>query len=299
MRYETAAAFRTALEERLKAYAREHDAPIVRMRKMVTFDRLLARLMAGSPDSWVLKGAMALSYRYGDRSRTTMDLDLAREDDEDAAQADLMRSLRRELDDFFVFRAERVGPSADPGVRSTRYRAVAELAGRQFETIRIDIGFGDSLMAEPEMIHTSTLLEFAGMEPVRVPALPVEQHIAEKVHAYSRSYRPGRVSSRSKDLADLLLIASLDRPQAERLKAAFTGVFGARGSHAMPDHLPAPPESWRIPYRELAANLGLEPDLKLAHGRAGLFLDPVLAYAAVGTWNPDRWAWERVAELEE
>jgi hypothetical protein len=133
MRYGTATAFRTALEERLKAYAKEHDVPIVRLRKMVTFDRFLARLVATSQDRWILKGAMALSYRFGNRARTTMDLDLAREGEEEEAQVDLMSAMRRDLQDFFSFSAERVGPSADPGIRSTRYRGIAELAGRQFE----------------------------------------------------------------------------------------------------------------------------------------------------------------------
>jgi hypothetical protein len=98
MRYGSPAAFRAALEERLKTYAGEHDVPIVRLRKVVTFDRLLARLVAASPDRWILKGAMALSYRYGDRTRTTMDLDLAREGDEQAAHADLMSALAEFLD---------------------------------------------------------------------------------------------------------------------------------------------------------------------------------------------------------
>jgi len=41
---------------------------------------------------------LALSYRYGDRTRTTMDLDLAREGDEQAAHADLMSALAEFLD---------------------------------------------------------------------------------------------------------------------------------------------------------------------------------------------------------
>ncbi len=53
MRYVTASAFRAALEERLKTYAKEHDVPIVRLRKTVTFDRLLARLTADSPGRWI------------------------------------------------------------------------------------------------------------------------------------------------------------------------------------------------------------------------------------------------------
>jgi hypothetical protein len=38
------------------------------------------------------------------------------------------------------------------------------------------------------MIQTSDLLSFAGIEPLTPPAIPLSQHLAEKVHAYTRSY---------------------------------------------------------------------------------------------------------------
>ena len=50
MRYATAGAFRTALEQRLLAIARQRGVPLVRLRKLVAFERLLARLMAVAPD---------------------------------------------------------------------------------------------------------------------------------------------------------------------------------------------------------------------------------------------------------
>ena len=45
MRYASAAAFRTALEQRLLNQSRETGTSLVRLRKTVVFDRLLARLM--------------------------------------------------------------------------------------------------------------------------------------------------------------------------------------------------------------------------------------------------------------
>jgi hypothetical protein len=44
--YATAAAFRTALERRLIDRSRETSVALVRLRKAVVFDRLLARLVA-------------------------------------------------------------------------------------------------------------------------------------------------------------------------------------------------------------------------------------------------------------
>ena len=70
VKYRNAAACRTALEARLLARSKETGLSLVRLRKAVVFDRLLARLMVVAPGRWFLKGALALDYRLGDRTRT-------------------------------------------------------------------------------------------------------------------------------------------------------------------------------------------------------------------------------------
>ena len=50
---------------------------LARLRKEVAFDRLLARLLVVAPGRWVLKGGLALDFRFGERARTTRDIDLA------------------------------------------------------------------------------------------------------------------------------------------------------------------------------------------------------------------------------
>ena len=49
MRYKTAVAFRRALEERLRQQSLEGGQPLARLRKMVAFDRFLARLGKKGP----------------------------------------------------------------------------------------------------------------------------------------------------------------------------------------------------------------------------------------------------------
>ena len=75
MKYRTSVAFRTALEDRLKA-ARQDGVGLARLRKRVVFERLLARLHAVAPDAWVLKGGFALELRLGAQARTTKDIDV-------------------------------------------------------------------------------------------------------------------------------------------------------------------------------------------------------------------------------
>ena len=133
MRYGSAAAFRQALERRLLDRSRETGESLVRLRKVVVFDRLLARLSAAAPDRWVLKGALSLDFRLGHGGRTTKDIDLVRRDDEEAATTDLLAAQATDLGDFFAFAIERMAAPGEAGGAAVRYRARAELAGRLFE----------------------------------------------------------------------------------------------------------------------------------------------------------------------
>lgn len=87
MRYGSAGAFRRALETRLLEHSRRTGLSLARLRKSVVFGRLLARLLALAPDRWMLKGGLALDYRLGTRVRTTKDMDLTRQEGEEAAAA--------------------------------------------------------------------------------------------------------------------------------------------------------------------------------------------------------------------
>lgn len=265
---------------------------IVRLRKLAVFDRLLARLNEAAQGRWVLKGALALDFRLGGRARATKDMDLARHDDLEAATLDFLAVQRLELGDHFVFAIERTR-LADPELEgaAARFRAEAVLAGRPFETVIIDVGFGDPALWEPERLRGPDLLRFAGLEPVEVPGLPLEQHVAEKVHAYTREYSGGRSSSRVRDLADLLIISSSARLDGTRLRAALEATFDARASHPVPGSLPPPSAAWAASYRRLAEELGLDESLERGYRAAAEFLDPVLA-GETGAWDPDRGQWE-------
>ena len=96
MRYASAPLFRQALEARLGATSRAGGPSLARLRKEVVFDRLLARLVAVAPDHWILKGALALDYRFGDRARTTRDIDLAAAGNEASVTADLLAAQARD-----------------------------------------------------------------------------------------------------------------------------------------------------------------------------------------------------------
>ncbi|MGH7151512.1 MAG: nucleotidyl transferase AbiEii/AbiGii toxin family protein, partial [Planctomycetota bacterium] len=136
MRYATASAFRTALERRLVDRSRGTGASLARLRKDVAFDRFLARLVAGAPGRWVLKGALALEFRLGPRARTTKDMDLVlRGAGEEATEA-LLTAGAADLGDFFAFAVEKsAGRGGADEATAVRHRGRSELAGRPFEEV--------------------------------------------------------------------------------------------------------------------------------------------------------------------
>jgi hypothetical protein len=73
--YTTAGALRRALEERLKRTSQTDQTDINRLRRQVSFDRLLARLFHHHSVPWVLKGGYALELRFK-AARSTIDIDL-------------------------------------------------------------------------------------------------------------------------------------------------------------------------------------------------------------------------------
>jgi hypothetical protein len=256
----------------------------MRLRKGVAFQRLLARLLVIAPDSWMLKGGLALDFRLTERSgpqpRATKDMDLARAEGVEAADADFRAVLGVDLDDFFEFFIERIEVPQEEdrvaGGAALRYRVIARLASRTFEEVLVDVGLSPPPV-RPELVEAPDLLDFAGVPPVRVLTVPTAWHIAEKVHAYTRRYGPDEApSSRPKDLIDIVLLAAYEEFRAGDLLEALCGTFGSRGTHGLPTALPPPPEDWARPYAELATQVGLDRDLEMGYSRAQAFLDPAL-----------------------
>jgi hypothetical protein len=187
VRYATAEAFRTALEQRLKNEAEASGIALMRLRKRVAFERFLARLAESESGGWVLKGAFALELRLGLRSRTTKDIDLGRADDEEAATEHLNAATGVDLGDFFDFEVRRT-PALDAatGFHAVRYTVRANLADRRFEQFPVDVALSESPPIQAEL------------------------------HAYTGSYgQDERESTRVKDLVDLVLIGENGRARRQ------------------------------------------------------------------------------------
>lgn len=226
MKYATAEAFRAALDQRLRNEAATTGVPVMRLRKRVAFERFLARLTLAAPERWVLKGAFALDLRLGLRTRTTKDIDLAGAHDETTATTDLLAAQAIRLPDHFDFEVARTTAlDRAEEFNAVRYRVTSEVAGRRFEQFPVDVALSENPTSPAEHLPVPNLLDFAEIAPTRMPVVALEQHIAEKVHAYTATYGPQQQpSTRTKDLIDLLLIADLATPHADRLHNSLTDI---------------------------------------------------------------------------
>ena len=261
MTYESVGAFRQALEQRLLNQARETGTDLNRLRRRVVFERILHRLTTGQPGMWVVKGGMAVELRIGDSARMTKDLDLnLRADTETASKAHehLVAALSTDpAGDGFLFNVSE--PTAlepdQAGRPGWRFSISADLAGRNFATVRVDVVARSDELTSTETLPVTSLLSFAGFEDFEVEASDVAQQFAEKLHAMTRP-RDDRDNTRVKDLADMVAFINggLD---PRRAMSAAEHVFSVRATHPVPNELPDPPLFWSEDYPAFADELGL------------------------------------------
>jgi hypothetical protein len=161
-RYATAAAFRRALEDRLKDIAGKEGVDLQRLRRQVAFDRLLARLFQVGPPlalPWVLKGGYAMELRIK-AARTTKDIDLtmggvSNSDKENLAMLEkLQEAAAFGGDDFFVYTiGEPISDLDAAPYGGARFPVEARVDGRVFVGFHLDVGIGDAVMEPLEVIE--------------------------------------------------------------------------------------------------------------------------------------------------
>jgi len=119
---------------------------------------------------------------------------------------------------------------------------------------------------------------------------PVVSHIAEKLHAFTMPR--SRPNSRVRNLPDLALLATTGRIEGAELRLALERTFGYRRTHSIPGSVPAPPALWEGSYAAMASNDELIwKTLAEVVDAVSSFLNPVLASAAGGSWEPSEWRW--------
>jgi hypothetical protein len=292
--YATAAAFKQALEQRLRT-ATGSGAELAKRRQLLVFDRFLARVVDEVGDAVTLKGGLAMELRL-ERARTTKDVDVRMIGAPDDILDTLRAAVRRDLGDFMVFT---VRPDDDhPEIRGDgmkydgmRFRAECTLAGKIYgRPFGVDVAFGDPILGDPDTFVAADVLAFAGIAPPILRIYPIVTHIAEKLHAFTMPRK--RPNSRVKDLPDLALIATAGPLDNRRLRAAIEQTFTFRHTHRIPRRLPDPPTIWEKPDAAIAQKDRLPwATLDEVAAAARSFLDPMLAGESDARWDHESWSW--------
>ena len=269
MTYQSLAAFRQALEQRLVNQARDTGTDLNRLRRRVVFERILIRLTMSQPGMWVVKGGMAVELRLGDSARMTKDLDLnfrTKTERESEAHEHLVAALSTDpTGDGFLFAVSQpTGLEPDEAGRpGWRFSISADLAGRNFATVRVDVVARTDELSATETLPLLSLLSFAGFDDFEIEAADVPQQFAEKIHAITRP-RGERDNTRVKDLADVVVFINGGLEPTSAMTAT-RHVFSVRDTHPVPEELADPPHFWREDYPVIANELGLtEADLDQA-----------------------------------
>jgi len=270
-KYATPAAFRRALEDRLKQKAKNEGLDLQRLMREVAFDRLLARLFARKDAAWILKGGYALELRMKE-ARATKDIDLAlrhslgTEKDlplKTVILEALAESAARDLGDFFSFNIGEAMLDLDAApYGGARFPVETRLDGRTFVRFHLDVGAGDVVLAPFDITQAHDWLEFAGIPGAEFPTISREQHFAEKLHSYTLQRQ--MPNSRARDLIDMLLLIGSGKMDSAKVHQALSATFKRRKTHPLPEFLDRPPAAWKAPFGALADACGLSDDLEAA-----------------------------------
>lgn len=284
------AAFKASVEARIRTIAAQRDVPINTLRLKLVMERLLARLFIHPNPPWVLKGGYAMELRYRPRARTTRDIDLTYvvsggmelEGRFRMVRELLQASAEIDLGDYLKFRIEEAqGELIGAPLGGVRFPCEAFLAGKTYGRFHIDLGFGDDIGVDPEILAGDDLLSFAGIPAAKVLAISKPQQFAEKLHAYTRPWAD-RINMRTKDLLDLVLLIETGGVQPEEASAAVRITFALRHTHSIPAELMDPPPAWANEFAALSTEANLRArDLVSA---IGVLRDFWQKMAASGTW---------------
>jgi predicted nucleotidyltransferase component of viral defense system len=224
---------RARLLELSKERKEDHQLLLVRYAN----ERLLHRLSVSQhAGQFVLKGAALFTLWTGRAHRATRDLDLLGfgDPDEERIRVIFVEILRVSDDnDAVVFdttslSVETIREGQEYG--GVRVELEARIAKAKLR-LQIDVGFGDAITPNAELVEFPALLDFPAP---RLRAYPKETVVAEKVEAMVKL---GMANSRMKDFFDVMVLAQMYTFDGQLLVRAFRATFEHRGT-PLPSALP-------------------------------------------------------------
>ena len=265
-------------------------------------ERLLYRMTQSShADRFLLKGAMLFSVWMPGAHRPTRDVDLLGFGSDDLSD---IRRVFQELckilvpDDGLQFDSD--GVRVEPIRNDARYGGVRvellALMGKVKISVQIDIGYGDVVTPEPEVVEFPALLEFPAPT---LRAYPIYTVVSEKFEAIVSL---GETNTRMKDFYDVWFLSEHFEFDKRILHQAITATFERRRTVVPePENIAAFSavfaESKKPAWSAfLKRNALKSPELAVIVDRIRLFLGPVIEKSSgvsrSGNWTP-KLGWKR------
>ena len=290
------------IQSGLLELSKSEATDIQEMRRKIALDEFASRLCASG--DFILKGAHALEIRsrildeLGRKARATQDLDLLLcialpsvllnpVDSEERLQQFIAsrvtsacikepteNNVRENPGNLFAFEILEVKRpiEAQGGALGATLFCAAKLADQNFERFMVDIVVGDALWRKVDSLLVGHLMARVGggtlINQQSVELISLEQHFAEKLHAYTMPR--DNLNSRDKDLLDLVTLIDSNLDPAITANAV-QYVFEFRATHAIPKQLEKPPESWKVRFEKRAAQCDLRETLDSALAKVEFF----------------------------
>jgi len=199
--------------------------------------RFLYRLSVSDASSrFILKGAMLLHALDVEQARSTLDIDLlglipnSPESVRDAIEKILRQEVQEDGLAFSESSIEISDITRDAGYLGRRVNFKGKLDSIRIP-MQIDIGFGDTVVPDPIVVSTPTLL---GYPAGKLKGYAPETSIAEKTQIM---FQRELLNSRMKDFYDIWLLSKNAGVDQGTLVKAIAGTFQQRGTTILTDSI--------------------------------------------------------------
>lgn len=296
---------RSSVAAKLRDEAARRGVSATDLRKQFSFALLFRRMFQEDSGRWMVLGGNALLLRTGG-GRFTQDVDLARDQgwaDPQELQAELSEIVARDVTGPYRIVVTRVHDHdrRDPygyGTKTAKAYLEVRLGGVEFDRFTIDITQRRHVQEPVQYVVPEPVIEHEALNGLpRIPVIPIENHVADKVCAmYERHAGPQPWSTRYRDLADLVRIVSDLEIDGQRLAAMLGHEARRRRLEEPPGELVAPHEVWTKEYPRASRGFSGFPEhlrsLDASLEFAGRCLNQILSGARTGgTWDPVSQCW--------
>lgn len=291
--YETPQAFDRALKRAIAASGGNRGE---RYRQMLR-DRFLCRVFSAANNNLVLKGGSGLLARIPD-ARATRDIDFGNNGSDDAQQVldKLNAAVARDLGDWCRFELTKCEETLDENgySRLLKLRYSTHIGEEEKDPILIDLSLDCATTAQPELIAPLNRVEVDGIATCDYLVYPLPDQLADKLCAIMELQPGGYLSSRMKDLVDVVAYASNEVFDLGELSLAIRSEC-ARRQMAVPTVFVAP-ETWRLEFARFARKHGVVErfvSFEAASALASEFFNPALEGTnEKASWDPCDLCWK-------